>query len=106
MSARKQPPEFATEAEEARWYFDHQDEIEEYLEPAPDTDAPLDVQLGLPPRQGTNAAEVHLRMPVPDVERARRLAARKGLGYQTYIRMLLHEALEQEEALMGRGAPG
>jgi len=29
------------------------------------------------------------------LETARRLAAQKGLGYQTYIKMLLREALEK-----------
>ncbi len=37
-------------------------------------------------------------MPVDDIERARRLADRKGLGYQTYMKMLLHEALNREES--------
>jgi predicted DNA binding CopG/RHH family protein len=36
-------------------------------------------------------------MPLADLERARTLSARKGLAYQTYMKMLLHEALDREE---------
>lgn len=39
---------------------------------------------------------VTMRLPVPDLKAAQELAARKSLPYQTYIKMLLHEALEKE----------
>jgi hypothetical protein len=32
-----------------------------------------------------------------DLERARQLSAKKGLAYQTFIKMLLQEALDKEE---------
>jgi hypothetical protein len=41
--------------------------------------------------------KVMLRVPVDDLDRARKQAARKGIGYQTYIKMLLHDGLEREE---------
>jgi predicted DNA binding CopG/RHH family protein len=37
-----------------------------------------------------------LRLPEPDIALAQKLAASKGLPYQTYIKALLHEALERE----------
>jgi len=40
---------------------------------------------------------ITIRMPITDLERARKLSARKGLGYQTFIKTLLHESLEREE---------
>jgi hypothetical protein len=40
-----------------------------------------------------------IRLPEPDIALAQRLAERKGLPYQTYIKSLLHEALERERAL-------
>ncbi len=40
---------------------------------------------------------ITLRIPVKDVEAVRALAARKGLPYQTCIKMLLHEALQREQ---------
>jgi predicted DNA binding CopG/RHH family protein len=39
---------------------------------------------------------VTIRLPVPDIEAAQDLAQQKGLPYQTYMKMLLHEALEKE----------
>jgi predicted DNA binding CopG/RHH family protein len=38
-----------------------------------------------------------LRVPETDISRARALAARKGLRYQTLLQMLIHEGLEREE---------
>jgi len=36
-------------------------------------------------------------MPLADLERARQLSSKNGLGYQTYVKMLLHGALDREE---------
>ena len=41
-----------------------------------------------------------LRLPEPDIALAQRLAATKGLPYQTYIKSLLHEALAREAAAL------
>jgi predicted DNA binding CopG/RHH family protein len=35
-------------------------------------------------------------LPSPDVEKARELATRKGIGYQTLLKMLVHEGLRRE----------
>jgi predicted DNA binding CopG/RHH family protein len=40
---------------------------------------------------------VSIRIATADLSRARTQAARKGLRYQTYLKMLLHEALDREE---------
>jgi hypothetical protein len=40
-----------------------------------------------------------IRLPEPDIALAQRLAHSKGLPYQTYIKSLLHEALERERAV-------
>ena len=45
---------------------------------------------------GSQLKTVTMRLPVRDLEAARELAERKGLPYQTYITMLLHEAVERE----------
>lgn len=45
-----------------------------------------------------------IRLPEPDIALAQRLAESKGLPYQTYIKSLLHEALERERVRAeGRG---
>jgi predicted DNA binding CopG/RHH family protein len=38
---------------------------------------------------------ISLRLAVADIERAKQSAATKGIGYQTLLRMLLHEALHR-----------
>ena len=37
-----------------------------------------------------------LRIPVDDLDRARQQAAHRGIGYQTYIKSLLHQALDRQ----------
>ncbi|MCW5977293.1 MAG: hypothetical protein KIT09_04415 [Bryobacteraceae bacterium] len=44
---------------------------------------------------------VSIRIDPADLARARTQAARKGIRYQTYLKMLLHEALEREEMRAG-----
>ena len=49
---------------------------------------------------------VTIRLSEPDVAVARQLSKAKGLPYQTYIKMLLHEALAHAVATQsGRPAP-
>ena len=47
-------------------------------------------------RRAVPLKTVSMRLPVADLETARTIAAAKGLPYQTYIKMLLHEALQRE----------
>ena len=42
---------------------------------------------------------VSIRLPVTDIERARKLAGKRGVGYQTLIKTLLHEALKKESKI-------
>ena len=43
-----------------------------------------------------SSVQVAIRLPAADLARARKLAGRKGIGYQTLVKMLLHEGLERE----------
>jgi hypothetical protein len=43
-----------------------------------------------------------IRLPEPDIALAQELARSKGLPYQTYIKSLLHQALERERGLAAR----
>lgn len=40
--------------------------------------------------------QIAIRLPGTDLAHARRIAARKGIGYQTLLKMLVHEGLERE----------
>jgi predicted DNA binding CopG/RHH family protein len=41
---------------------------------------------------------ISIRLPAPDIALAQELAGRKGLPYQTYIKQLLHDALDRARA--------
>jgi CopG antitoxin of type II toxin-antitoxin system len=43
-----------------------------------------------------NSTQIALRMPESDIKQARKLAAGKGMGYQTFLKMIIHEGLERE----------
>ena len=44
----------------------------------------------------TSSVQIALRLPAPDVAKAREIAGRKGIGYQTLLKMLVHEGLRLE----------
>ena len=93
-------PAFPSEAEEAAWWDSHQAMIEERFLQAAAAGA---LGQGRVAKQGAAGKRsgasptLTLRVPESDISRARTLAARKGLRYQTYLRMLIHEGLEREE---------
>jgi predicted DNA binding CopG/RHH family protein len=43
------------------------------------------------------SVQIALRLPAPDLAKARKIAERKGIGYQTLLKMLVHEGLERVE---------
>ena len=42
------------------------------------------------------SVQIAIRLPQADLAQARKLAERKGLGYQTLLKMLVHEGLIRE----------
>jgi len=109
---KKQLADTRDESEEARWFEKNQDRILELFERAAKEGA-LRVggrSIGITISKRTAALvkppsqKVMLRIPAEDLERARRMAARKGLGYQTYVKMLLREGLDREERRTERGS--
>jgi predicted DNA binding CopG/RHH family protein len=84
----KNMPKFRNEREEAEWWDRNGSRITDF--------AVEHGLIGKRPARGT-ARAISLRLPERDLERARKLAEQKGLGYQTYMKMLLHEALGREE---------
>lgn len=42
------------------------------------------------------SVQIALRLPEPDLAKARELATRKGIGYQTLLKILVHEGLRRE----------
>ena len=89
-------PKFSGEAQEAAWWDAHRSEIEAEIRQRMRQKRPLTLSNLL---QGAKTSQpITLRIAKEDLETARRLAAQKGLGYQTYIKMLLREALTKNAA--------
>jgi predicted DNA binding CopG/RHH family protein len=44
----------------------------------------------------SSSVQIALRLPAPDLAKAREIADRKGIGYQTLLKMLVHEGLRRE----------
>ena len=92
-------PTFASEAEEAEWWYKHRDELTKAFA---DAAARGELRTGSAARLARERAAgitptTTIRLDPEDISRARALAAKRGLRYQTYLKMLLHEALEAEE---------
>ena len=88
-------PKFATEAEEARWWFENRKMVEKEFRRAMRSGT---VRHGTAQKliQSPTSRNITIRMPIADIDRARVMAEKKGLGYQTYMKMLLREALDRE----------
>ena len=89
-------PRFRTEAQEAKWWDEHMDVVEANLLEGIKTGA---AQRGGPPRviqERRQSKNITIRVAIADIERARTLAAKKGIGYQTLMKMLLKQALDRE----------
>ncbi len=95
-------PAFATEAEEAKWWYKNRNvHGKQLLAAVKNGEAQLLTKDKLRERiaasKKTPAPVVALRIPAADLALARRQAEQKGLPYQTYIKSLLHETLTERE---------
>jgi predicted DNA binding CopG/RHH family protein len=84
-------PRFKSEAQEAEWWDKNPDFIADQFEKAAKEGRIL---RGLPGRGATRS--VTIRLAVKDVETAQTLAEKMGLPYQTYIKAILHQALDRQ----------
>lgn len=92
-------PKFKSEADEAAWWYAHREETARWMEEAVATGqtTALSEILQHARRRAGATPTVSIRIAPEDIARARGLAEKKGLRYQTYLKMLLHEALEREQ---------
>ena len=87
-------PRFAREEEEASWWDAHPEVLTGRFRTAKQQGKLRRLsQTSLPGASET----VTIRIAPEELTRARTLAAKRGLRYQTYLKMLLHEALDAEE---------
>ena len=103
MNKRKEPlpkalrvPSFANEDAEAKWWASAAGREFLKRQSAAGTSekrkgSPLVARLNR-----ASSVQIALRLPAPDLARAREIAGRKGIGYQTLLKMLVHEGLQRE----------
>jgi predicted DNA binding CopG/RHH family protein/uncharacterized DUF497 family protein len=105
IMSKKQPP-FKTEAQEAEWWARNQTFIADRFEQAKAAGKLGKGTVARVARERASRAgespTITIRLPEDDLTRARTFAAEKGLRYQTYLKMLLHQALNTEEKRAGR----
>jgi predicted DNA binding CopG/RHH family protein len=82
-------PDFKSEAEEAKWWFDHQDALDKDFAQAA---AEGRLHRRTEPRPSAIPTTT-IRLAPSDIALARELAGKRGLKYQTYLKMLIHEGL-------------
>lgn len=109
--SKKSLPEFANEREEGQWYKAHRDELDDYFEPVSQQEevAFLNMLKHLPPKENVLAQiekvqqtyskktmPTSIRLSREDIDKAKGIAAQKGLSYQTWIKSIIHQAIERE----------
>lgn len=91
MATRTAIPRFNSEKEEAEWWDAHPEVITELF-----LKAKKEGKIKRLPVVRGATKPVTIRMPVADIVTAQEIAEKRGLPYQTYIKGLLHQALERE----------
>jgi predicted DNA binding CopG/RHH family protein len=102
-------PKFETEAEEAQWWFDNDNVLSDEFQKAAKEGRlrrggiqQLLAERGIPfPKQAQTPPQplptTTIRLDPADIALARAQAAERGLRYQTYLKMIIHEALRKAE---------
>jgi hypothetical protein len=89
-------PAFANDDEEAAWWASPQGREFVKQKSAEPPKKPTKGSRLVGQLNRNASVQIALRLPGPDVEKARELATRKGIGYQTLLKMLVHEGLRRE----------
>jgi predicted DNA binding CopG/RHH family protein len=90
-------PNFANEREEAKWWASAAGRrfVKEQAMRPPE-EAPRGSKL-VAKLARADSVQIALRLPSPDLAKARAIAERKGIGYQTLLKMIVHEGLQRVE---------
>jgi predicted DNA binding CopG/RHH family protein len=85
---------FANEAEEAAWWESQEDSLADEFEKA---SAEGRVGVGTVAKRA-GFPTTTIRLDPDDIAKAREQAAARGLRYQTYLKMIIHEALHKAKS--------
>jgi predicted DNA binding CopG/RHH family protein len=88
-------PKFANEQEEAKWWASPQGREFVKKQSARRTKKGAGGSKLVAKLAQANSVQIALRLPSPDLAKAREIAERKGIGYQTLLKMLVHEGLRR-----------
>jgi len=102
IKPKRVAPAFATEREEAQWWYKNRNiHGKQLIAAVKNGEAQVLTQEKLRERIAASkkspAPIVALRIPAADLALARKQAEHMGLPYQTYIKSLLHQTLTQRE---------
>ena len=92
-------PAFSSEAEEAEWLDSHQDLISEWFATAARAGtlkSGIAAERAISTAISADESSIVIRIPQVDLVRARSIAEGRGVGYQAYLRTLIHEGLERD----------
>ena len=91
MATSTRIPKFKSEREEAEWWDAHPGVVTALF-----LKAKKEGKIKrLPVVRGATRSTT-IRLPIADIETAQQMAEKRGLPYQTYLKGLLHQALERE----------
>ena len=91
MRTKTKIPNFKSEREEAEWWDANPDVVTTLFLKAKKQGR---IER-LPVVRGATRSTT-IRLPIADIEAAQKMAAQRGLPYQTFLKSLLHQALERE----------
>jgi len=87
-------PKFRNEDEEAKWWASAAGR--EFLKRQPVISKKWTGSSLVAGMNRSSSVQIALRLPAPDLAKAREIAERKGIGYQTLLKMLVYEGLRRE----------
>ena len=93
----KTMPKFKNESKEADWWASPAGRA--YVERKSAAAKAAGVRArgsGVVARLNKKSVQIAIRLPEADLAQARKIAERKGVGYQTLLKMLVHEGLARE----------
>jgi len=95
-AAASKTPKFMNEDEEAKWWAGA--EGREFLnrQSGAGTTGKRKGSRLVSGLSRASSVQIALRLPAPDLAKARKIAGHKGIGYQTLLKMLVHEGLRRE----------
>ena len=95
-TAGSKPPKFASEDAEAAWWASAEGRKFLKQQAAAGSAEHRKGSALVNKLRRTSSVQIALRLPEPDLAKAREIAERKGIGYQTLLKMLVHEGLRRE----------